>query len=147
MVTNSLQTWRVRVSTFILWAAAGACLVFWTLRLASPVEASMVAVAAPGPVAVDLQALAQVLGAGPAAPMAQAPAAPSRYTLQGLLAGRDSGLGAAVIGVNGQPPKAFPVGAKVDDGLVLQSVGVQEARLGPSRQGDATVTLELPIKK
>lgn len=147
MVTNSLQTWRVRGCTFILWAAAGACLVFWTLRLASPVEASMVAVAAPGPVAVDLQALAQVLGAGPAAPVAQAPAAPSRYALLGLLAGRDSGRGAAVIGVNGQPAKAFPVGAQVDQDLVLQSVGVQEARLGPSLQGAATVTLELPIKK
>ncbi|MEG2630919.1 MAG: type II secretion system protein N [Comamonas sp.] len=147
MVTNSLQNWRVRLCTFILWAVAGACLVFWTLRLASPVEAAMVAVAAPGPVAVDLQALAQVLGAGPAAPTAQAPVAPSRYTLQGLLAGRDSGRGAAVIGVNGQPARAFPVGAQVDQGLVLQSVGVQQARLGPSRQGEATVTLELPIKK
>lgn len=107
----------------------------------------MVAVAAPAPVSVDQQALAQVLGAGPAAPQAQAPAAPSRYTLLGLLAGRDSGRGGAVIGVNGQPPKAFPVGAQVDEGLVLQSVGVQQARLGPARQGEATVTLELPIKK
>lgn len=147
MVTNSLQIWRVRVGTFVLWVAAGACLVFWALRLASPAGAAAVAVAAPAPVAVDLQALSQVLGAGPAAPVAQAPAAPSRYTLQGLLAGRDSGRGAAVIGVNGQPARAFPVGAQVDDGLVLQSVGVQQARLGPSRQGEATVTLELPIKK
>ena len=147
MVTNSLQIWRVRAGTFVLWTAAGACLVFWGLRLASPAEAALVAVAAPPPVAVDLQALSQVLGAGPAAPTAQAPAAPSRYTLQGLLAGRDSGRGAAVIGVNGQPARAFPVGAHVDEGLVLQSVGVQQARLGPSRQGEATVTLELPIKK
>lgn len=147
MVTNSLQIWRVRAGTLILWAAAGACVVFWALRLATPAGASMVAVAAPAPVSVDLQALAQVLGAGPALPVAQAPAAPSRYTLHGLLAGRDSGRGGAVIGVNGQPAKAFAVGAQVDEGLVLQSVGVQEARLGPSRQGEATVTLELPIRK
>lgn len=147
MVTNSLQIWRVRASTFILWAAAGACLVFWTLRLTSPVEAAMVAVAAPAPVAVDLQALAQVLGAGPAAPAAQVAAAPSRYALHGLLAGRDSGRGAAVIEVNGQPARAFPVGAQVEEGLVLQSVGAQQARLGPTRQGETTVTLELPIKK
>lgn len=147
MVTNSLQIWRVRVSTLILWAAAGACLVFWALRLATPAGAAIVAVAPPAPVSVDLQALAQVLGAGPALPVAQAPAAPSRYTLLGLLAGRDSGRGGAVIGVNGQAAKAFAVGAQVDDGLVLQSVGVQEARLGPTRQGDATVTLDLPIKK
>lgn len=147
MVTNSLQIWRVRVSTLILWAAAAACLVFWALRLATPAGAAVVAVAPPAPVSVDLQALAQVLGAGPALPVAQAAAAPSRYTLQGLLAGRYSGRGAAVIGVNGQPAKAFPIGALVDEGLVLQSVGVQQARLGPSLQGDATVTLELPIKQ
>lgn len=147
MVTNSLHIWRVRAGTFILWAAAGACLVFWALRLATPAGASMVAVAALAPVSVDQQALAQVLGAGPALAPAQAPAAPSRYSLQGLLAGRDSGRGAAVITVNGQPAKAFAVGAQVDQGLVLQSVGVQQARLGPSHQGEATVTLELPIKK
>ena len=147
MVTNSLQTWRVRAGTLILWAAAAACMVFWALRLATPAGAAVVAVAAPAPVSVDLQALAQVLGAGPALPVAQAPAAPSRYALQGLLAGRYSGRGAAVIVVNGQPAKAFPVGAQVDEGLVLQSVGVQQARLGPSRQGEATVTLELPIKQ
>ena len=147
MVTNSLQNWRVRVSTLILWAATGACLVFWGLRLATPAGAAMVAVAPPGPVAVDLVALSSVLGAGPAAPAAQTPAAPSRYTLHGLLAGRDSGRGAAVIAVNGEPAKAFAVGAEVDKGLVLQSVGVQQARLGASRTGEATVTLELPIKK
>lgn len=147
MVTNSLQIWRVRAGTLILWAAAGACVVFWALRLATPAGAAMVPVAAPAPVSVDLQAVAQVLGAGPALPVAQAPAAPSRYTLHGLLAGRDSGRGAAVIGVNGQPARAYPVGAQVDEGLVLQSVGVQQARLGPSQQGSATVTLELPIKK
>lgn len=107
----------------------------------------MVAVTAPAPVSVDPQALARVLGAGPLQPVAQAPAAPSRYTLHGLLAGRYSGRGAAVIGVNGQPAKAFPVGTQVDEGLVLQSVGVQQARLGPALQGETTVTLELPIKK
>lgn len=147
MVTNSLPYWRVRGATLLIWAAASASLVFWALRVAAPVGASRVAVAAPAPVSVDLQALAQALGAGPALPVAAAPAAASRYSLQGLLAGRDSGLGAAVIAVNGQPPKAFPVGAEVDQGLVLQSVGVQEARLGPSRHDSATVTLELPLKK
>lgn len=147
MVTNSLQYWRVRGGTLILCAAASASLVFWALRVASPANAALVAVATPAPVPVDPQALARVLGAGPALPAVAAPAAPSRYRLQGLLAGRDSGLGAAVITVNGQPAKAFPVGAQVDQGLVLQSVGVQQARLGPSRSGEATVTLELPLKK
>lgn len=147
MVTNSLQRLRVHGGTFILWSLAGASLVFWGLRVAAPVDAAMVAVADPAAVSVDPQALARVLGVGPAQPVAAVAAAPSRYTLQGLLAGRDSGLGAAVIAVNGQAAKAFAVGAQVDNGLVLQSVGVQQARLGPSRQGNATVTLELPLKK
>lgn len=147
MVTNSLQRWRVRGGTFILWGLAGASLVFWGLRVVAPADTAMVAVADPGAVSVDPQALARALGVGPAQAVAAAPAAPSRYALQGLLAGRDSGLGAAVITVNGQAAKAFAVGAQVDEGLVLQSVGVQQARLGPSREGNATVTLELPLKK
>lgn len=147
MVTNPLQYWRVRIGTLLAWALAGASLVFWGLRVTAPADAAMVAVSDSAVVSVDLQAVALALGAGPQQEVAAAPAAPSRYALLGLLAGRDSGLGAAVIAVNGQAAKSFPVGAEVEEGLVLQSVGVQQARLGPSREGSASLTLELPLKK
>ncbi len=147
MVTNSLIYWRLRIGSFLAWALAAASVVFWTLRVVSPTDGAVVAVADSGVVSVDSQAVALALGAGSQQPVAAAAATSSRYTLQGLLAGRDSGLGAAVIAVNGQAAKAFPVGSEVDQGLVLQSVGVQQARLGPSREGNATLTLELPLKK
>ena len=94
----------------------------------------------------------EVLSAGsaPAASInpvaAQAvPAAPSRYALLGVYAGRDSGGGAAVIAVGGQPAKAYKVGAQVDEGLVLQSLSAREARLGASPGGPASMTLNLVV--
>ena len=63
----------------------------------------------------------------------------------GVLAGQQSGGGAALIAVDGQPAKPFRVGAVVVDGeLVLQSLGRREARLGASRGAPTTLTLELP---
>ena len=65
--------------------------------------------------------------------------------LVGVLAGQQSGGGAALIAVDGQPAKPFRVGAVVVDGeLVLQSLGRREARLGASRGAATTLTLELP---
>lgn len=147
MVTNSLPFWRIRGATLLLWAAAAASAVFWGVRATTPVGDAPVPVAAAAAVTVDSQALGHVLGATPIPSEAAAPAAARRYALQGLLAGRDSGLGAAVIAIDGQAPRAFAVGAHVDADLVLQSVSTQQARLGPARGGEATLTLELPLKK
>jgi general secretion pathway protein C len=51
--------------------------------------------------------------------------------------------GLALIAVDGKPAKAFAVGSRLDDGLVLQSVGHRSASIGPA-QGDRSVLLELP---
>ena len=51
--------------------------------------------------------------------------------------------GLALIAVDGKPPRAFAVGAKLDTDLVLQSVGLRTASLG-SPQGARSVLLELP---
>lgn len=147
-MTNTPSKWGVRLGTLALWALAGASVVFWGLQLSSrPAFSPAPAVASP-PVVPDAQALARLLGVPDASAMQKpaAVAAPSRFTLLGVLAGRQSGGGAAVIAVDNQPPKPFRVGATVADGLVLQALGPRQARLAPSLQGPATVTLEIPVK-
>ena len=98
--------------------------------------------------APDGTALARLLGAvpaGPAAPVAVA-APSSRFALLGVLSGRSSGGGAALISLDGKPARPFRVGAQVDSGLVLQSLGPRQASLGASVDGPTTVRLEMPPK-
>lgn len=72
--------------------------------------------------------------------------ADGRLVLQGVLAGQAQGSGAALIAVDGQPPKPFRVGAAVGD-LVLLALGPREARLGPRADGPVSVTLEVPVRR
>jgi general secretion pathway protein C len=126
-------------------------LVFWALRFGvSPPQAPAYAVP------IDRRApprgdLARLFGAPPVVAVAEEarPEAPSRFRLVGVMAPRSStpeGTGAyglALIAVDGKPPRAFAVGAKLDTDLVLQSVGLRTASLG-SAQGARSVLLELP---
>jgi len=132
--------------TLVVWALAGASFVYWGLRLAGgsgPAPAAPV-MAAPPP-QVDTQAVARLLGAVDAAPMAQASAA-SRFVLVGVLAGSPGG-GAALIGVDGKPPQPFRVGSAVEEGLVLQSAVARQARLAATRDGPTVITLDMPPLK
>ena len=54
-----------------------------------------------------------------------------------------SGQGVALIAVDGKPAKAFAVGARLDNDLVLQAVSLRTASIGPA-QGAASVKLEIP---
>ena len=148
MVTNTDNNWAVRLATLVLWLLAGGSAVYWGLRLSAPVQGAPVpAVAAPLP-APDAQALARLLGAVDAQAPLAAPAASvaSRFALVGVLAGRSSGTGAALIAVDSRPAKPFRVGAQVDAGLVLQSVGPRQARLGAALRSPTLVTLEVPAR-
>lgn len=151
MVTLSLnrgqpRVWHVRAATFGLWLLAAGVVAFWALRLGANASSAPVPPPAVEPVQVDAQALARALGGVASATNAAPVAAPvvSRYALLGVLAGRDSGAGAAVIAVGSQPAKPFRVGGMVEDGVVLQSLSAREARLGPSMQAPASITLKLP---
>ena len=140
------QRWSVRLSTLVLWALALASVAYWGLRLLAAPAGLAVPAVAPAPPAPDAEALARLLGAQPSQTAAPPVAAgPGRLVLLGVLASQRSGGGAALIAVDGQPAKPFRVGAAVVDGeLVLQSLGRREARLGASRSGATTLTLELP---
>ncbi|MBK6593938.1 MAG: hypothetical protein IPG23_15055 [Burkholderiales bacterium] len=61
----------------------------------------------------------------------------------GVIAAGPKG-GAALIAVDGKPPKPFRVGASVDGNLVLQSVAARRATLAAGVDGPAQMTLELP---
>ena len=153
MVTNSLSNkWGVRLGTLVLWAAAGASVVYWGLRLSASGPAAMAPPVVAAAVAPDAQALARLLGAVPAAAAGAAPAVPaaslaSRFSLIGVLSGRSSGGGAALIAVDGQPAKPYRVGAAVEPGLVLQALSPRQAELGPAMGAPATLTLDMPFKK
>ena len=150
MLTNSDRSWGVRLATLVLWALAGASVVYWGLRVSAPAPGLPLAAVATGLPAPDAQAMARLLGAvtlpPPVAPVAPVAALASRFVLVGVLAGQTSGGGAALIAVDGQPAKPYRVGTVVDAGLVLQALGPRQARLGAAVRGPSAVTLELPAR-
>ncbi len=145
----------VRVCAFVIWALVAGTVVFWGLRLLvrSP-EAPAHAVPVGAAVAVKGD-LARLLGAAPVATAAAAEASPeasSRFRLLGVMAPKapktgaraePTGQGVALIAVDGKPAKAFAVGARLDNDLVLQSVSLRSASIGPP-EGAASVKLEIP---
>lgn len=140
-----------RLAAFVIWSFVAATGVFWALRFgvsAPRAPAYAVPVDRPAPARGDL---ARLLGAPPVVVAANdvRPEAPSRFRLLGVMAPKTRALeesasyGIALIAVDGKPPKAFSVGARLDSGLVLQSVGLRTASLGPA-QGGQSMLLELP---
>ena len=140
-----------RLSAFVIWALVAGTVVFWGLRLAVRAPAApayAVAVGDPGAVRADLS---RVLGNTPTVTAAAAPPpeASSRFKLIGIMAPKGATApeqhnpGVALIAVDGKPPRAFGVGARLDGDLVLQSVSMRTASIGPA-QGAPYVQLELP---
>jgi len=139
-----------RLCAFVIWALVAASAVFWGLRLLVRAPAAPPNAVAVGDAAAVRVDLTRLLGAAPvAAPAVVAVAeASSRFRLIGIMAPKASaaaghGGGVALIAVDGRLPRAYVVGASLDGDLVLQSVSLRAASIGPS-QGAATVTLELP---
>lgn len=138
--------WGVRLTTLVLWLlAAGSC-VYWGLRIVPRPAPAAVAPPLRQAFAADPAAIARLLGANPVA--ASTAAAPpvslaSRFSLLGVVAAR-SHSGAALIAVDGKPPRPYRVGSAIDEGLVLQSVQGRRAVLAATAGGPAVLTLELP---
>jgi len=143
----SAAHWHAPVSTTGLWALAAGAAVFWGLRLASPAEPVAAAATMPkASVSADADAVARLLGAVSASEAAPAaPEAASRFALSGVVADPFN-QGAALISIDGKPPRPFRVGSRVGDGYVLQSVGLRSATLGASAAGPAAFTLQLPVR-
>ncbi|MFH0131957.1 hypothetical protein ACGLHS_17245 [Variovorax sp. VaC1] len=143
----SAARWHAPLATTGLWALAAGAAVFWGLRLASPADAVAAAATMPRPsVSADSDAVARLLGVLPSTSTAPvAPEAASRFALSGVVAD-PSKQGAALISIDGKPPRPFRVGSKVGDNYVLQSVGVRAATLGAQVDGPAAFTLQLPVR-
>lgn len=140
-----------RLCAFVIWALVAATAVFWGLRLLVHAPGAPAAAVTVGDVAAVRVDLTRLLGAAPvaaAAPAAAAVEASSRFRLLGVMAPKHSAVagnarGVALIAVDGKLPKAYQVGSALDGELVLQSVSLRSAAIGPAR-GSPTVTLELP---
>ncbi|HYF17773.1 MAG TPA: type II secretion system protein N [Ramlibacter sp.] len=147
MVSNGGSNWTVRGVTFLVWGAALASLAYWGLKLGASSSAPAAVAPTQRQVApADPMVVAKLLGHTAAANATAAPAAPplsSRFNLIGVVADRAQ-QGAALIAVDGRPPKPFRVGSRVEEGLILQSVQARRAVLAASASGPAVVTLELP---
>ena len=148
MVSDREGNWTVRAVTFLVWAAAAASAVYWGLKVAAnnpsvPQVPAATRQAAPADPAAVARLLGHSAGAGAPTTTAAAPSAASRFNLVGVVADR-SQQGAALIAVDGKPPKPYRVGSPVDESLVLKSVQARRAVLAASVDGPAVVTLELP---
>jgi len=151
MASLSIQPWKLRLTTLVLWALAAASTVYWGLRLtALPHEhANTIIATAPTsePLTADADAIARLLGGNQSPPKStvsssQSPAT-SRFVLKGILAGSSTQSGAALIAINGQPAKPYRIGAEIAPGLVLQSLSKRQARLGKSMQEAEILVLDI----
>ena len=125
-------------------AAAAYAVVSWTLQIQSlNAPASAVPVVAHAK-AGHLSAEADLnFNSHVASALGAAKPAAHQWSLLGVVAGA-SGKGSALLGVDGQAPKAYLPGQTVAPGWVLHSVGHRLARLAPSLQDPPSVILELP---
>lgn len=145
MVSNSRDKMIVALTTFVVWALVAGCAAYWGLKLSSRPGGTATPVALRANAPVDPAAVARVLGASPSvATAAPAPSAASRFALVGVVASA-SHQGAALISIDGKPPKPYRVGAAIDEGVVLQSVDARRAVLASGENGPVVATLELPL--
>lgn len=135
--------------TFLVWAAVAASAVAWGLKIfvQLPAAPPQALVAETGRAARgDLTRLLGVDPPPPVAVKAPVPAADARFKLVGVVSPRSPQAareGLALIAVDGKPPRAYRVGALVEDPHVLQAVNPRGATLGPV-DGPALVALKLP---
>lgn len=151
-------TWVLPLVTLAVWLALGWSASAWVMQAwqtpsavpsSSPalVPASADAPTAAGAAAVGPEA-ARLLGApaSSAAEVVVSPSLVSRLKLVGV-ASAGAQRGAALIGIDGQPPKPYRIGQAVVDGLVLQSVDRLAARLGAQVGGPSAVQLDMPLPR
>jgi general secretion pathway protein C len=137
-----------RIAAFVIWGMVAASAVFWGLRLMVRPQAAPTYAVAAGDGGSARADLTRLLGAAPVVPVnapapTLSPELASRFKLLGVMASKASGPGFALIAVDGKLPRAFKVGAALDGNLVLQSVSLRAASIGPA-QGETAARLELP---
>ena len=146
MVSNPGTRWAVAGGTFVLWGLVAASAVYWGMKLGGGGSGAV-----PGAPAVrsvppsDPAAIARLLGATPSA-AAPVPTLASRIQLIGVVADAVHG-GAALMAVDGKPPKPYRVGAAVTESLVLQGVEPRRVTLASSLQAPPVLSLDMPRRE
>lgn len=139
------RPWPVLVAG-LFWLLAGLSAGFWVLQVWGGGSATPVSAAAGALPVVDSRSVAIALGVADAPPSTGSPEPQpvvTRYALFGVVADNRQ-QGAALISVDGKPPKPYPVGAELEGGVILQSVGERTVRLGSSLSGPHSIELNLP---
>ncbi len=148
-LSSAPGVWRLRLATALLWAVAAASLLYWLSRVAGTRAGATVPVVvaqhqAPSDGPAHQAALARMLGAQPSAAAVESSlGAEQRFALLGVIAST-TGHGAALIAVDGEPARAWRVGAQVAPGYVLATLGRREAVLQNSARPQARIVLRLP---
>ncbi len=137
--------WPPVLVALLLWLCVGLSLAYWGWRWWGRTPTEPVPVVAAQRLAVDTDAVARGLGLTPSggAPVAVAPPAVN-HVLLGVVRDRN-GDGLALIATNGQPAKAYRVGAAVADGVWLGALGARDATLVAQPGGPAVTRLSLPL--
>ena len=135
---------QLSVALGLLALASALC---WTLAVRRqssvlPPAPLSTAPAAHAPTLPEAAELARLLGQP--GPLAGEAVNEPRFVLLGVVAGI-SGGGAALIAVDGAPPRPFGMGAELAPGFVLQRVVGRAVMLAGSMQGPVKLTLELPV--
>jgi general secretion pathway protein C len=137
MVLLNPALWFSRIVTFVFAALAAGSAVYWGLQWSSfSSSPSVAAVDGPQQWTAQTPAVEKALGGlgqtpGPNAGGPAQPLLASRFVLIGVVAGT-SQAGAALIGVDGKPPRPFEVGARLGEEWVLTSVQGRRAVLSRS---------------
>ena len=139
---DSSPRWHAALGTTLVWVLASASVVFWGLRIAAPPEAAAPPTLVSGPIAVDSAEVAKAFGATTARP-SLTPDAGNRFSLLGVVSDVDQ-QGAALIAVDGKPPRPYRIGQQVGDGYVLQSVDVRAAKMGAGTDTPTLLRLQMP---
>ena len=115
----------------------------WSLRLLARQQPVPAGALPAGRLDVDaLAAAAPLLFGDHEAEVKTASNRPSRFELLGVIGG-GSQAGAALIRVDGHPPRAVAVGAAAAPGVTLLSTGWRKVWL---RDGDARIELDMPVR-
>jgi general secretion pathway protein C len=137
-----------RLITVLVATLLAASVTFWGLKLVTNTPGAPAGTPPDGggesgpPKGADL---ARLLGAASANAPDVPSAISSRFRLEAVIASAAAdGFGVALISVDGKASRVFKVGSVIDRDLVLQSVGVRSASIGPM-QGAPLLVLDLPV--
>ncbi len=132
---------------FFVWALVAASAAVWGVRIFAATRPVPLGAQAPQVVAAN-GPMERLFGAVvvPTAPVAPVHPESERFQLVGVIAPREGGQageGVAIVAIDGQPARAWHVGATLDGNTALLAVARRTADFGPPG-GPAAFSLQLP---